>query len=238
MNVSAIYKIESRSNPERCYVGSAVNIKKRWTTHLNSLRKGTHHSIQLQRHYNKYGESDLVFIVLEPCLSQFLIIREQYYIDALNPYFNTCKIAGSTLGYHYSQEVINKIQESRKWYKPTKDTCNKISKSLEGNERTKGHKHKPESIEKIRNASTGENSPMFGKHLTESTKNKQRKAMIGKEPWNKGIKTNKPSWNTGLKNCHSEETLIILRKPKSELHKKHLREAHAKRWELRKLKLA
>lgn len=95
---TGIYKIESKFKSHRIYIGSAVNIGNRWNVHLHDLRKGNHHSIKLQRHFNKYGEDDLLFSVMERCDRKQLIKREQYYIDLCNPYFNTCKIAGSQLG--------------------------------------------------------------------------------------------------------------------------------------------
>ena len=38
MAVSGIYKIESKIKPERCYIGSAVNINRRWNVHLRALK--------------------------------------------------------------------------------------------------------------------------------------------------------------------------------------------------------
>ena len=67
MKISGIYQIQSIIKPERIYVGSGINIYQRWTQHKRELRQNKHHSIKLQRHYDKYGESDLVFIIIEPC---------------------------------------------------------------------------------------------------------------------------------------------------------------------------
>ena len=106
---SGIYKIQSKIKPERVYVGSAVNIKHRWHEHSSALRKNKHHSRKLQRHYNKYGESDLVFSVIVPCEKEELIKEEQIFLYLYKPYFNTCKISGSTLGYRYSEESRRKI---------------------------------------------------------------------------------------------------------------------------------
>lgn len=108
MKASGIYKIQSKSAPERVYVGSAINLDHRWAVHLFQLRRNVHHSVKLQRHFNKYGEDDLVFITIEPCLPEFLVIREQYYIDLLSPFFNNAKIAGSSLGIKRSEETKQK----------------------------------------------------------------------------------------------------------------------------------
>ena len=52
---SGIYAIVNKKSG-RSYIGSSINIEKRWKTHLRSLRKNTHHNIFLQRAFNKYGE--------------------------------------------------------------------------------------------------------------------------------------------------------------------------------------
>ena len=67
MKISGIYKIQSLIKPERIYIGSGCDLKRRRNYHWNDLRKNKHHSILLQRHYNKYGESDLSFSVLLGC---------------------------------------------------------------------------------------------------------------------------------------------------------------------------
>lgn len=115
MKISGIYKIQSIVKPERCYIGSAVNIKSRWESHLRTLRNGKHHSLKLQRHFDKHGEEDLIFIIIEPCFPQFLICREQSYIDSLKPYFNICMIAGSSLGIHFKirQKKILSIEHKK-----------------------------------------------------------------------------------------------------------------------------
>ncbi len=108
MKISGIYKIQSRIKPERIYIGSAVDMKNRWNLHLYKLKKGVHHSIILQNHYNKYGENDLQFSILELVMfKEDLIRREQYYIDKIKPEFNICKKAGSSLGTQRTEEQKN-----------------------------------------------------------------------------------------------------------------------------------
>ena len=107
---SGIYKIESLSNPYRIYIGSAVDINKRWITHLWSLRRNKHHSQKLQRHYNKYGELDFKFIDILRCKPEELLNIEQYLLDFYKPYFNNCKIAGSSLGIRHSEEFRQKCR--------------------------------------------------------------------------------------------------------------------------------
>lgn len=100
MESAGIYKIQSKRKPDRIYVGSSNNLGKRWYFHLLLLKRNKHHSIKLQRHFNKYGIEDLEYSILLECdfNKEDLLSKEQFFIDALNPYFNICKVAGSSLG--------------------------------------------------------------------------------------------------------------------------------------------
>jgi len=136
--MTGIYKIQSKIKPERIYVGSAINILHRWHVHLSDLKLNKHSSIKLQRHFNKYGKEDLIFIILELCFPEFLIAREQYYMNKLNSYFNICKIAGSQLGFKHSEESKGKMRDAF-----TEERIKNLNKSRIGMKRkpyTKEHK--------------------------------------------------------------------------------------------------
>ena len=104
---SGIYKIENTQN-SHVYVGSAVNIKERWWTHRSLLRKGKHHSKYLQSAWNKYGEENFEFSVLEYCDRDDLIVREQFYMDTYNPPYNMSPTAGNQNGVRHSEESKKK----------------------------------------------------------------------------------------------------------------------------------
>lgn len=137
--ISGIYQIQSKMHPDRIYIGSAVGLYQRWWVHLCNLKANKHKNKKLQNHFNKYGEQDLQFIVLEECAKDFLIQREQYYIDTLNPWFNICKIAGSMLGFKFSDEskhIMSKIKigkpSGRKGVKFSEDHKRNIGKAKIG----------------------------------------------------------------------------------------------------------
>jgi len=130
--ISGVYKIQSKIKPERVYIGSAVNIPERWGNHLYRLAKNDHHSIKLQRHYNKYGKNDLVFSIIVGCDKNDLIVTEQFYIDAYNPWFNILPKAGSCMGVKHSEETIRKVIEARRGYRHSEETKRKISESNKG----------------------------------------------------------------------------------------------------------
>ena len=58
-----IYKIITLHN-NKYYIGSSIDIEKRWRDHLSKMRMQKHANIYLQNVYNKYGESDFAFVVL------------------------------------------------------------------------------------------------------------------------------------------------------------------------------
>ena len=152
---SGIYSISSALKTERMYIGSAINIEKRWNEHRSTLRSGKHYSQKLQRHFNKYGECDLTFTILEECAPLDLIVREQSWIDKMMPFFNAAPTAGNMLGFKMSKEAKRK---------------NSIAKK--GHKYWVGKKHLPESKDKMRAAK-------LGKKLSEETRAKLSKAKIG-----------------------------------------------------------
>lgn len=77
---SGIYKITHVSS-EKMYIGSAVSIRRRITTHKHSLKKGSHHSQKLQRAWNKYGEDAFEFKTVLVCSRENLLMYEQTCID-------------------------------------------------------------------------------------------------------------------------------------------------------------
>jgi len=132
MKRTGIYIIVSKIKPERVYIGSAVDIAKRWNSHLCTISANKHRSPMLQNHVNKYGIEDLEFSVLEQCEISMLLIREQYYIDTLKPFFNTLKIAGSPIGHKHSEETKSKMGLSHIGYIVSEEVRKKISKSHKG----------------------------------------------------------------------------------------------------------
>ena len=96
---TGIYEISSIKKPARFYIGSAIDIQKRWKRHLQQQRKGKHGNRFLQSHFDKYGEDDLRFEILHTCAGECLIEKEQKFMDALKPSFNLCPAAGSRLGF-------------------------------------------------------------------------------------------------------------------------------------------
>lgn len=133
LRISCIYKIICAIDG-KIYIGSTTDLYSRWDRHKRSLRKNAHHSIHLQRAWNKYSEDAFTIEILEECERDSLYEREQYYLDTLKPFnkvgFNVGRDAKAAMrGRKFSPEEIAKRVATRAGYKHTAETRAKISES-------------------------------------------------------------------------------------------------------------
>lgn len=96
---SGVYQIRCIANG-KIYIGSAVNIHDRCEHHRSSLRRRGHVNSHLQAAWNKYGESQFEFTVLEMARRSDLLEMEQKWLDKTQAYvrgigFNIYGTAGS-----------------------------------------------------------------------------------------------------------------------------------------------
>lgn len=141
MNKIGIYQIVNKVNQKR-YIGSSIRLNGRKKRHFSELNCNIHHSQALQRAYNKYGKENFDFLILEYCETDKLLEREQYYLDALKPEYNICKIAGNCLGKITTDETKQKMRESSKryWDKVGRSHKDKIKIIREQNSLTRQQK--------------------------------------------------------------------------------------------------
>lgn len=129
--LSGIYKI-THIDSGKVYVGSAVNLKKRLGRHRDDLRNKNHHSTKLQRAWDKHGEDQFAFSVIEYLTDKDqLIPREQFWIDSLAAVtngYNTVPVAGSSLGHKASPETKERIRRARLGSKATPEAKANMSK--------------------------------------------------------------------------------------------------------------
>jgi group I intron endonuclease len=129
-NKYGVYQIVCKTTGNR-YVGSTTkSFKHRWSGHKSLLRAGTHHSIHFQNAWNKYGEDDFLFLILDIVDDKKeCSVLEQSYFDSIdhkilyNIQFNATAYphAGSAVysGYRkapgkMSDETKKRISESKK----------------------------------------------------------------------------------------------------------------------------
>lgn len=68
----------------KIYIGSAIILHRRIVDHIYFLNLGKHHSILLQRAWNKYGKEAFEFLVLEYSSKDSVVSREQFWMDLTN----------------------------------------------------------------------------------------------------------------------------------------------------------
>lgn len=122
---SGIYKITNIVN-KKVYIGSASFLNKRKGNHFDKLKTNKHYNKKLQNAFNKYGNENFIWELIEYCEKSNLITREQYYLDTIlfaqeyirkeNKKFeelgyNISPLASSRLGVKCSEETKNKLRE-------------------------------------------------------------------------------------------------------------------------------
>jgi len=116
-----VYCIRNIINDKR-YIGSSANIEQRWRAHRHELRHKNHHSIHLQRAWDKYGESNFEFTIIKISSLDTLISLEQELIDLhksseIELGYNISPTAESCLGVKRSDEFKRQCTErNRKRY--------------------------------------------------------------------------------------------------------------------------
>lgn len=110
---SGIYKIANKIT-EDFYIGSAVDIERRFGEHTTHLKHNNHPNRILQNMFNKYEIKNISFEIVElvPEIEK-LIEKEQYYLDKLKPKYNIRKIANSNLGITHSEKTKEQISKSK-----------------------------------------------------------------------------------------------------------------------------
>lgn len=155
-NKSGIYRWRNKITND-IYIGQSVDLAKRFIRYFNLSYLKNRETLVISRALIKYGYSNFSLDILEYCAIDNLTEREQYYMDKLNPRYNTLKIAGSSSGHKLSAlrsrpsgpEDLVSMDLGR-----GKETKSKISKALKG----------------VYVGASSENSPLFGRTHTEETK--------------------------------------------------------------------
>ena len=115
--LSGIYTITNTVNGKQ-YVGSAVNLVRRWNQHKSDLSLGRHKSLKLQAAWNKHGLGAFQFTPIEIVEHKAnLLWCEQAWLDRLQTVvhgYNILPIAGSRLGVKHTQATRDKLTAKRR----------------------------------------------------------------------------------------------------------------------------
>lgn len=166
-NKSGIYKWTNKLTND-IYIGQSIDLAKRFMKYFNLSYLKNRETLVISRALIKYGYSNFSLDILEYCDIADLTIREQYYLDMLNPKYNTLKIAGSSSGHKLSEETKAKISKS------LKGIYVKDKSALYG----RTHTEETKAIMSLKRAK--ENNALFGKTHNEETKELMRQKALGR----------------------------------------------------------
>lgn len=110
---TAIYMWTNKLNGKR-YIGSAKDLKRRLLNYFSVAFISNDLTMPIYRALLKYGYSNFSLTILEVCDLDVVLEREQHYISTLNPEYNVCPTAGSTLGKLHTEESKLKISRTKK----------------------------------------------------------------------------------------------------------------------------
>jgi group I intron endonuclease len=110
MSHTGIYEILNVRNGHK-YIGSSVNISERIIRHRYLLRHNKHHSLPLQRAWNKYGEKTFEFNIITIVPKISLEWMEQIFLNE-EGYYNSAKVAYIPNIIRGSSHYLSKFSES------------------------------------------------------------------------------------------------------------------------------
>lgn len=184
----------------KCYYGSSKNINKRWLKHINDLTKNKHHNVLLQRSWNKYGQDNFTFELVEECEESELLLIEQKYLDTKPAYnIGVTSSGGDNISNNpnkdeiiknIKQAIINRYSnmsdEDKKFlFSRPKDKNPNWKGGVSVNYCQCGNKITPynKTCSKCRPRDEN-NNPFYGKKHSEETKKILSEIRMGKKPSN------------------------------------------------------
>lgn len=144
------------------YIGKSVCIEERFREH----RRHHKSNIRLSRSIDKYGLENFSFMVLEECSREELSDKEKYWIDSYDDDMLYNFASGGNGG-----DTITKLPKDK-----YNEYISKLSKP-------RSEKFRKEQSKRF----LGSKNPMYGKNISEETRDKHRKACIGRIWINNGI---------------------------------------------------
>lgn len=202
--MTGIYIIWCSGN-NKFYLGSSIDIVKRFSQHKRDLQQHVHANAYLQNAWNKYGEDAFEFLVFELVDRPRLLETEQSYLDLLDwscvmnisnsasggnlianhPHANELRTQATQRLLSYQQNLTPEERSARIQGSKNPNWRGGISKEQKycsrcGKKRSKSSRTICRECYDI----NGTNNPFYGKQHTEITKIKISDANKGKKPSN------------------------------------------------------
>src|SRR5262249_18068419 len=148
MGVCGVYRIINEVT-RKSYFGSSLHVQERLATHRRRLRRAIHHSVLLQRAWEKHGEAAFVFEIVLKCLPEDRLFYEQLCLDGYRSYepmagYNICPKASCTSGRPHTAEARFKISAYQRGRRKSPEHAEKIRLANTGKKRS------PEQNERMR----------------------------------------------------------------------------------------
>ncbi len=224
-----IYIITSLRN-QKVYIGQSKHIENRWEEHRTALQKNVHPNKHLQRAWNKYGEKNFIFSVLEECPENILDVREQYWIDyygGINSQ-NTYNFREGGSHGTFSDETLKIMSENTKRLRQDADWVARNSQAIRDS-------WTPERRQQMSIAKKGTK-------WTEKQRENRKKFDDSRRGVSRDISVKNKISNTLKGHTVSEETRQKLREagkrqihpPVTEEQRKHISEGAKRGWETRR----
>ena len=85
--ISGVYLITNIIENKH-YVGRSCNCNSRFSKHKSLLKKNIHHNSHLQNSWNKYGENNFIFDIIEESEIKYLPSLENWWCNILDTHNN------------------------------------------------------------------------------------------------------------------------------------------------------
>ena len=177
--ICGIYCIKNKTTGKR-YIGQSVNIYSRWRGHKAELKNNSHDNDYLQKAWNKYGEKDFEFFILEECEQSLLDEKERFYIEKYN-----------TLNRSFGYNLKSGGQDTNYF---TKEASEKLSNSIKESyyDSDLREKRRKDALKQwanpaIKEKIVGKNNGMYGRHHTEEAKKRMSEKHKGLSPKHKNL---------------------------------------------------
>lgn len=180
-----IYKIENLVN-HKVYIGQSIVVEDRLRHHKQMLNSGKHFCPHLQHSWDKYGENNFSFEILEECLKEEIDAREIYWLDFYGGYESEMTYNQRSAGqetHNVTEETKEKLRKFNSGKKQSSETIAKRAKKLKGHpfwggkwteERKKSFSEfmKEQFAKGLRHFDP--NNPIYRQHLSAALKGKKK----------------------------------------------------------------
>lgn len=199
----------------KVYVGISIHIKERWSIHRQYLRKNKHPNNHLQNAWNKYGENDFEFNMLEVIdfdynnkdINYRKAISEK--LDKLEKkYFTKYNSTEREYGYNLNEAGLHGVA--------SEETKKKLSEMRQGeNNSFYGKKHSKDSKKLMGGAVidySGEKNPNYGNRWSDEQKEQMSKINKGRnlgKHHNNETKQKISKSNSGSKNGMAKKFKLV-----------------------------